>query len=301
MDWKKIGNWLLFPPVWVMVLLSAVSGAGLALIFVKGWEQTPVAYAVYVLAFYSLCAVCAFFAVVLPKRYQQMKQKVLDNPLGNRYMTDPTFRAHVSLYLSLSVNLLYAAMNVVSFFLYRSWWFMCLAVYYGILSVMRFLLVRYVRIKGLGADRQGELKRSVTCSYILLTLNLFLSGAVMMIVYQNKGYEYHGIMIYVMAIYTFYITTYAVINILKYRTMESPVMSTAKVISMAAALVSLLNLETAMLAEFGAQMSKQNQQLMIILTGAGVSIAVITLAVTMIVRCTAELKKQRNGENGKSE
>ena len=47
MDWKK----LIFLPVWLLVLLALASGALLALVFLKGWEETPLAYGVYVLAF----------------------------------------------------------------------------------------------------------------------------------------------------------------------------------------------------------------------------------------------------------
>lgn len=298
MDWKKIGKKLLFPPVWLMVVLTVFSAAGLAAVFLKGWETSPVAYAVYVLAFYTLSVVSVFCVMVLPKQYGKLRQRVLANPLGNRYVTDKIFRTKVSLYLSLGINLLYVAINVLSWYLYQSWWFVCLAVYYAILSAMRFLLVRYVRLNDIGANRYGELKRSLACSYIMLLLNLFLSGAVMMMVYQNRGYEYHGIMIYVMAMYTFYTATHAIINLIKYRKMESPVMSTAKVISMAAALVSMLNLETAMFAEFGAEMSRENQQLMIMLTGAGISITVIVMAVYTIVRCTKEIRKTRIEGNG---
>ena len=197
----------------------------------------------------------------------------------------------VSLNLSLGINLVYVAINVLSWYLYRSWWFVCLAVYYMILSVMRVLLVRYVRLQELGANRRGELKRALACSYIMLLLNFFLTGAVMMVVYQNRGYEYHGILIYVMALYTFYMTIHAIIELVKNRRFESPVMATAKVISLAAALVSMLNLETAMFAEFGADMAKAHQQLMIMLTGGGIAVTVITLAVLMICRCTKEMKK----------
>lgn len=297
MDWKKIGKKLLFPPGWVLIVLSVLSAAGLAFVFMKGMDESPVAYAVYVLAFYTLSVDCVFFSLVLPKRYRAVRQKVLDNPLGNRYVTDVVFRTQVSLYASLGVNLLYVGVNVVSFFLYRSWWFVCLAVYYVILSVMRFLLVRYVRVNPIGANRRGELRRSAVCSWILLLLNFFLSGAVMMIVYQNKGYSYHGMMIYVMAAYTFYITTNAVINLFKYRKFGSPVMATAKVISLAAALVSMLNLETAMFSEFGGDMSQADRRLMIILTGAGVGVAVIVMSVVSIVKCTKELKKESGSEN----
>ena len=298
MDWKKIGKKLLFPPVWLMLLLTALSAAGLTAVFLKGWEESPVAYAVYVVAFYTLSVVCVYCATVLPGQVRQIRKRVYDDPLGNRYMTDPEFRTRVSLYLSLGVNLLYVGVNVVSWALYRSWWYVCLAVYYMILSVMRFVLLRYVRGHRLGEDRRGELKSAVFCSSVLLTLNFFLSGAVLMMVYQNRGYAYHGILIYVMAMYTFFITTNAIVNLVKYRKLHSPVMTTAKVITFTAALVSMLNLETAMFAAFGQEMSQKNQQLMIMLTGAGVSVAVIALAVFMIVRSAKELKEIRSGKHG---
>lgn len=298
MDWKKIGKKLLFPPVWAVVLLTLFSTAGLVAVFLKGWENAPISYGVYVLSAYTLSAVTALCIVKLPGQYRRLRKKALDNPMVNRCVTDKLFGTKVSLYLSLGINLLYVGINLLSWYLYKSWWFVCLAVYYVILSVMRFLLVRYVRINALGADRRRELRRSLACSYIMLLLNFFLSGAVLMVVYQNKGYAYHGIMIYIMAMYTFYTVTHAVINLIRYRKLESPVMSTAKGISMAAALVSLLNLETAMFAEFGESMAKEDQQLMIMLTGGGIAIAVITMAVYMIVRCTKEIKRVRDSENG---
>lgn len=298
MDWKKLGKKLLFPPVWLMILMVIFSAAGLITVFVKGWETVPAAYAMYVLAFYTLCAVTVFCVTVLPKQYGKIKERVLSVPWVNRYTTDKVFRIKVSLNLSLGINLLYVAINVLSWYLYQSWWFVCLAVYYGIMSLMRFLLVRYVRLNEIGTNRRGELKRSLACSYIMLLLNFFLSGAVLMVVYQNKGFEYHGILIYVMALYTFYTATHAIINLVKYRRFESPVMSTAKVISMASALVSMLNLETAMFAEFGETMAKEDQRLMIMLTGAGISIIVIAMSINTALRSIKEIKKMRIKGNG---
>ncbi|MBQ7860534.1 MAG: hypothetical protein IJ347_10480 [Faecalibacterium sp.] len=290
MDLKKTGKKLLFPPLWLTVLLTIASAAGLTITFINGLETHPAAYVVYVLSFYTLFPLAAFLVTTLPKRFKAGKQQMLANPLMNRYMTDSSFHAKVSLCRSFSINLLYVAIHILSWYLYRSWWFVCLAVYYGILSTMRFVLVGYVRLNPLGADRRDELKRSLFCSHIMLLLNLFLSGAVLMMVYQNKGYKQHGILIYVMALYTFYSAIHAIIDLVRYRSFESPVMSTAKSISMASALVSMLNLETAMFAEFGASMSKENQQLMIMLTGAGIAVSVIAMAVHMILRCRKELK-----------
>ena len=285
--WKK----LVAPPLWLMALLTVCSAAALTLVFIKGLTEAPVAYAIYVVAFYTLCVVCIFCCRVLPKWHRRLRDWLHARPLGHRYMTDVAFRTHVSLYLSLSVNLLYVGVNVLSWFLYRSMWFVVLAVYYGILAIMRFLLVRYVRVHALGQNRLAELRRARLCSGILLLLNFTLTGAVMMILYQNKGFDYHGVLIYVMAAYTFYMTTHAIVDLVKYRKYRSPVMTTSKIVALCAALVSMLSLETAMFSQFGGDMTPEAQWLMIALTGAGVRIAVITMSVFMIVRSTREMKE----------
>ena len=296
MDWKNIGKKLLFPPIWLMVILTLVSAVALTLVFIKGMEQSIPAYIVYVLAFYTLSTVSVFCAFVLPKQYKEIKQKIYDNPLGNRFMTDRVFRTNVSLTVSLLISMLYVGVNVWSWHMLQSWWFMVLAVYYAIMAVMRFLLVRYVRIQKIGTSLLKEWKRARICAYILLLINLSLSGAVLMILYQSKGYDYPGVMIYVMALYTFYSTIHSIVDIVRYRKLGSPVMSTAKIVSLSGALVSMLNLETAMFAQFGADMSPENQRIFIILTGAGVSITVVTLSVILIVNANKEIRRIKNGK-----
>ena len=296
MDWKKIGKKLLFPPIWLMVILVIISAAALAFVFVKGMEQSIPAYIVYVLAFYTLSVVTVFCVMVLPKQYSTIKKKIYDNPLGNRYMTDRVFRTNISLSISFVISMLYVGINLWSWRMLQSCWFMVLAVYYVIMAVMRFLLVRYVRIQKIGTNILSEWKRSRICAYILLLINLSLSGAVLMILYQSKGYDYPGIMIYVMALYTFYSTIHAIVDIVKYHKLGSPVMSTAKIVSLSGALVSMLNLETAMFAQFGADMSMENQRSFIILTGAGVSITVVTLSAILIVNANKEIRRIKDGE-----
>ena len=296
MDWKKIGKKLLFPPIYLMVILVLVSAAALTFVFVKGMEETIPAYIVYVFAFYTLSTVTVFCVLVLPKQYSTLKQKVYANPLGNRFLTDRVFRANVSLSVSFAISMLYVSINLWSWYMLKSYWFMVLAAYYVIMAVMRFLLVRYVRTQKIGTSILGEWKRSRICAYILLLINLSLSGAVLMILYQHRGYDYPGVMIYVMALYTFYALTMSIVDIVKYRKLGSPVMSTAKIVSLSAALVSMLNLETAMFAQFGGDLSAEHQRIFIILTGAGVSVTVVTLSIILIVRATKEIRREKHGK-----
>jgi len=290
LNWKKLIK-LLYPPLWVIILLAPICTAALILTFIGGYEAHPLAYVTYVLSFYTLTIIVMKCIKVIPRHYKSAKQRIYNNPVGKRYMTDMPFRNHVSLYSSLAVNLLYVAVNVISGFLYNTAWFFILAFYYTILAAMRFLLLRFVNKTGVGNNRLKELFRSRLCGYILLLINLALSGAVLMILYRNKGYEYHGILIYAMAAYTFYITAFAIVNLVKYRKLGSPVMTMSKIIGVAAALVSMLSLETAMFSEFGGDMSPENQRLMIALTGAGVSITIITMSVYSIVKNSREIKK----------
>ena len=295
MDWKKIGKKLLFPPVWLTVLLTILCAVVLTLVFVKGWEHSPMAYGVYVLSFYTLCVVTLFCAVILPKRWQQIRKKLYANAFVRRYTTDRDFRTRSTMYLSLYINLAYVAINLASWYTNRSWWFAVLMGYYLILAFLWALLAGYIRSNRLGSNPLREWQRSRSCACILLLVNLSLSGAVLMILYRNRGYNYPGILIYVMALYTFYSTIHAIVDMVKYRRAGSPLISTARTVSLSAALVSMLNLETAMFAQFGQDMAPQTQHLFIILTGAGVSITVVTLSVLRIVKATKEIRRTKHG------
>lgn len=291
MNWKEMGRKLLFPPLWIIVVLTIFSTIALVWVFVNGLEASLIAYPLYVVAFYTLVILSLACWKTIPNYYKRMKGRVHENEYASRYLTDAAFKTHVNLYGSLGVNLIYVLVNAVAAIWFKTHWFAIFAAYYGILAVMRFLLVRYVNHSKIGSSRLGELKRARLCAYILLTVNLALSAVVLMMVYLERGFQYQGLFIYVMALYTFYITTAAIVNMVKYRKYKSPVMSISKVINLAAALFSMLFLETAMFAQFGGEMSAWAKQLMIMMTGAGISAIVVGMSLYMIDRTTREIRK----------
>lgn len=208
---------------------------------------------------------------------------------GSRLLGDAIFRSELTLHGGLIVNLLYVGMNLFSGIRYRSTWFIALAIYYTLLSAMRAVLVRYVHRKPTEQDVASELLRYRACGVILLLMNQALVGIIVYMVTQNKGFSYPGLMIYAMAIYAFYVTIAAVINVVKYRKRGSPVLSAAKVISLTAALVSMLSLETAMLAQFGSD-QPEFRRVMLAASGGGICAIVLTMAIYMIARSTKLLK-----------
>ena len=225
-------------------------------------------------------------------------KRILKIPLVERYFSETTFRAEISLYPSLVINLFYARIKFFSGICYRSVWFGTLAVYYILLAVMRFSLLYHVRRRGgTKQNRISELKICRLCGIILMILDWALTGMIILVVRKNSGFEYPGTLIYAMALYTFYAVITAIMNVIKFRKYNSPVVSAAKVINLTAALVSMLSLETAMLTQFGDTRDVVFRQRMSAATGTGVSIIVLGMAVVMIVRTTNQIKKLQQEES----
>lgn len=289
---KRILKQILFPRSAVVIISVPVAAALLIHTFLSEEETSPVAYLSYVLSAYSLTIVCARMTRI-PK--EDMKAALHRNPYVHRYLTDIPFKAHVSLYLSLGINLLFVAMKLFYGVYYRSVWFGTLAVYYIMLAVMRFLLLRHVNRSRIGTEVASEWKRYRLCGVILLLMNSALSGVVILVVRKNESFHYAGYLIYVVAMYAFYNIISAIRDVVKYRKYNSPVLSASKSVKLATALVSMLSLETAMLMQFDTGGNPPAfRRTMTAATGGCVCVIVLVMAVIMIVRSTKQLKKLRN-------
>lgn len=290
-QFKHILNQILFPSLAVVIISVPVATAFLIYAFLYEEDYSPVANISYVLSAYSLIIVCARI-IRMPKG--SFKTALHRNPYVHRYLTDIPFQTHVSLYLSLGLNLLFAAMKLFFGVYYGTVWYGTLAVYYVMLAVMRFLLLRHVNRSGIGTEVISEWKQYRLCGIIMLLMNIALSGVVVLVVLDNEGFYYAGYLIYVVAMYAFYNIISAVRDVVKYRDYKSPVMSAAKAIKLAAALVSMLSLETAMLAQFGEENGPQFRQLTTGLTGGGVCLIVLATAGIMIAKSTRQLRSLSN-------
>lgn len=288
---KKFMQILLFPGTAVVILSVPAAAALLVYAFLAAGEDSLISYVSYAVSAYSLTIVCVNLVPVIRKGYRWIRK----NPYANRYLEDIPFKLRVSLYFTLGINLLYAGIHAFSGIYYHSVWIGTLAAYYIFLTVIRFLLVRYAHNNGFGKNKAAELKRYRLCGAVLMMMNMALVGVVILVLYQNRSFHYAGFLIYIMALYTFYITIMAVINVVRYRKYQSPVMSAARAVNLAAALVSMLSLETAMLTQFDdGSTSPFFRQVMIGSTGGAVCAFVVGMGIYMIVRSTRQLRKLQN-------
>jgi hypothetical protein len=253
-------------------------------------QDSVFAYFSYVFSAYVLVVlVVVIFGII-----KKIKKIIYSNPYGKRYLGDIEYRSALSLYQGVFINLIYTIFSFVTSWIYASVWLGTIAVYYLSLSSIRFLLLRSIRrIAALETNEKvlaNELHSYRTCGYMMFLLNVAMTGMVIQMIWQNKGYAYHGYIIYMSAAYTFYCLIISIINIVKFRKSSNIILSATKALNFARALMSVLVLQTAMLEQFGSD-DATFRRVMNTVTGSGVLIIVFTMAMTMVIQANKKLKR----------
>ena len=297
MDFKKIGKALLFPHIAVMILLIPVATVLLVVSMAIIGTESVIAYISYVIAAYTLTVWC----VKIPNAIAFFKKFKEENKYARKWQEDARLRINVSLYGSLIWNALFGVFQLWLGFYHRTFWFYSLGAYYICLGVMRFFLLLHTRKYTPGEKMQSELLKYRACGWIFLIMNLALSVIVTFMVYWNRTFLHDMITAIAMAAYTFTAFTLAIINVVKYKKYNSPVYSASKIISFAAALVSMLTLESTLLTTFSdGTMTASEQKWMLGATGGVISVVIVATAIYMIYNGTKKLKGLNSEvENGK--
>ena len=290
MDWKKLGKALLFPHGAILVLLLPVAALFLIYAMAVLGTENAVSYVSYVLAAYTLTVWC----VRIPAIVRGVKRFRAQNKFARRWLSDERLRVKVSLYASQGWNVAYAVLQLCLGLRHHSFWFYSMAGYYLSLAVMRLSLARYTARHGTGEDRRAELYRYRACGWVFLLMNLALSLMIFFMVYWNRTFHHHEITAIALAAYTFTALTAAIVGTVRYRRYNSPVYSASRAISLAAACVSMLTLESTLLTTFGdGSVTPLMRRLMLGISGGAVSLLILLMAIAMIVRGTKALRSLR--------
>lgn len=295
---------ILFPPVWVIVLASVIGFPSVTISLKFLSSRNPISYSSYLLSAYALTVLCANF----PRAKRRCRELIQGDEVKiivsfrkfmrrykytSMYLDDIEFRARVSLYSGLAVNMFYAVFKCATGVVFRSAWLWAIGIYYVMLSAIRFTLMRNVRItykKEHGMEREmHEYKSARLCGIMMFALNAAMGGMTVQMIWQNRSYEYKGYIIYISALYAFYCLIIAVVNVVKFSKRNNAILSAAKILALAGALMSMFALQTAMFSAFGG--GEGLQRLMNTITGGAVCFIVMGMAVFMIVRANIRLKE----------
>lgn len=272
-------NKLLHPPKLVLILVPPIVFTALVYVFLTGQKDSTLAYLIYCMSAYCL----TILVLPIPKLAGKTKAAVMRwvnrTVFGGRYVSDLAFRGSVSIYQGMLINFLYVVFRIAVGIWYASVWSISMAVYYLVLGILRLSLIVSYRHK----NKVNELHCYRRTAWLLFLLNIPMGGMILLMVLTDSGYSYPGYVIYLSALYTFYTMFLSVVNIVKFRKLGSPILSAAKVLNFIAALMSVLGLQTAMIAQFSTE-SDHFRQIMNAITGGGIWAAVILTAVIMLYR-----------------
>lgn len=283
---------LFSPHIALLLILNLVSVVLMCYVFIKGIDASLLAYVTYAISAYTLTADVINFIPII-KKFKQFKE---DNKYLKRYFSDSDLRAKISLYISLFINIAYAVFNFCIGYLNKSYWSGAIGIYYFVLSAIRFLLLRNASkaTQKLSKERKEyELKVYRGIGVLMFLVNIAMSGMAVQMIWQNKSNAHSEIMTIATAAFTFYTMTMAIINLQKYRKMEQPILSAAKMLNFACALMAMFTLQSAMMASFGGD--DDFRMIMNTITGSVVLLLVFGLAVYMICRGNKLLKEVNNG------
>ena len=268
---------LLHPPKWVLLTLPPIVFAALTYVLLKGKNSMP-AYMIYCMSAYCL----TIWVLPLPRLFRKAKANMIHRltgtVFGEKYIGDLAFRGSVSIYQGMMVNFLYVVFRIFVGIRYASVWFLTIAIYYLLLGIMRLSLILSYRNRNM----KSELRCYRRTAWLLFLLNIPMGGMIVLMVLTDSGYSYPGYVIYLSALYTFYTIILAIVNLVKFRKLGSPILSAAKVLNFVAALMSLLGLQTAMISQFSTE-GEDFRRRMNAITGGGVWFSVILIAVYMLL------------------
>lgn len=249
----------------------------------------PIDIVIYVCAACAMTIACCYIVTDIKIVWKEMLTPFIEkNAVANRMTKDYRFRTVIVAGGLFFVNFFYALFNGLYGIWYSSPWFGALSAYYIVLSVMRFLVVSYERKTSKSKQSkqsyyaiQKESRIYKTCGILLAFITIALSGAVFLLVNKNIDKSYPGFMIYAIAAYSFYKITMAIINLIKVRKLNAPLLKAIRNIGYADALVSILSLQVAMFTSFG-DVGESTTKIFNFLTGSGVCLMILGMAIYMI-------------------
>lgn len=284
--WKAALKKLLWPSKGWIILAVLLGGISLALTFLVFGDDSAFAYLSYGLSAYGFIIL---IIAILPM-FSAAHRFLHRVPLTHRYLTDRYFKVRSSLLLSFLINVCYAGFKLICAMLYISFWDGALAVYNILLCAVRVYLIRRVPMDQQKLDIEQELRYYRSTGFFLIALDIALSGVATQIVQDGQGSDYPGMLIYIAALYAFYNLTLAIVNAIKFRKFHSPVLSAVKAVNLTTALVSIFNLETAMIAQFGAE-QVYFRLIMTMCTAFVVCITVLGMAIFMVISANKKLRR----------
>lgn len=281
--WNKISR----PKLWMAILFyiafGSILSATIALVVLKQ-DQTVWHFLLYILSAISLTYFVYTIVYFAPKIKSKTIELMQKHKFTKTLLNDYGYRTVAFSIFSFVLNISYVVFVAVLAFMTRSAWYISITTYHLILILMKGNI--FISKK----KHNTEVKKARAykyCGIMFLFLTIALSGIIVLIYTSNMYFEYAGLMIYVVAVITFYKLTLSIYNIFKARKQDDLYIQSIRNTNLVSALVSVVVLQVAMFQAFSPE---YNTSFANGLTGGLISAIILSLAIYMIVTSNKKLK-----------
>lgn len=287
---KRILKNIIFPnTIFVLILFPLAIGI-LLYSMIKFGSESIYSIISYALSFYALTVLCIKIPIII----KAIKKFKSENKYYLKYKEDVNLRINISLYASLVLNISYSVFQLCLGLYHNSFWFYSMAVYYILLSLVRFYLVNYTKQYKPGDKVLLEYKKYNFCGWIMLLMNTAVTVIIFFIIHFDRTFYHHQITTIALAAYTFLTFSLSIYNFIKYRKYNSPVYSAAKTINLICACVSMMTLTTTMLTTFGSDDVLEFKKVLLGIVGGLVSVFILATSIQIIVYTRKKIKEIKN-------
>lgn len=268
---------ILFPPVAIAIASPILIGLLMAWAFAFGGSTSPFAPIAYVL---SAALLLSFSSWLLRAASSGRIRSIIENhPFAMRLAADVEFRRRGGLLVGASVDVLWAVFNLVFAVSQSSAWLLTLGLYYLTFGALRSRL--YFMMKR-GVALETARKESRRAGAALIASVLVLSGVVVLAIENGETVSYGDIGIYAAAAFSFYSFAVSVVSFVRHRKHEDVTVATCCCVNVAISTISIIVLETAMLATFSTDGGKGTSALFLSVSGFVAALSLIFLGVFTI-------------------
>lgn len=249
----------------------------------------------YCYGLYFLAGVWFIASVVLAAMWvSRIVNKYIMTPIRKikavaRILDDYHLRSVLTVIPGTALNLAYAVFNGYLGAVTLSAWYITFAVYYLCLGIMRSYVVLYARGSYANAKdeenarQRREERMFLVCGVVFCLMSVTLIGIGILLEHGAKWKTYAGYVIYIICMYTFFKVAMSVKHMVRARKERSRLLIALRNIGFADALVSLLSLQTAMLAIYAGDERATFAHDMTAITCGAVFALILAIGVSMVI------------------
>lgn len=275
--------------------MSVVAYTALIAVFATSSEREWFSYVAFLLSAYALAIDIACLPELVPRMKRTYRslmascwavRLIRKSQIGRRFLDDPGFRQLATLAVSTLYGIAYAAFSGFVGIAFLSAWFISVSVYYLLLAAIRAYI--FISFRKELPDALAW-ARAKTVAYLLLALDVPMSGMCIMMVVQDTSYNYPEYVIYLLALYTFTSVVASSFGLIKSKRTDDALCASTRTVSAVSALMSVLVLQTSMISHFSTD-GEGYRMLMNSITGAFVITLSACLGLTLALHSNKKLK-----------